>query len=146
MTALDSAFVLLKAWLVGLFPEVLQPWVSMLVTGAAILGVFALLFGITTVLERKGLGRIQNRRVPRSRRTPGKETGTSGLLKVVQWCRDNVGPGRISVSASPRQLTPWDADPFAGTGRGEEAHGGPGRADAACRAIWQVAAQHRESG
>src|SRR5207237_6568830 len=38
--------------------------VSAMITTAAIIGVFASLFALTTVLERKGLGRIQNRYGP----------------------------------------------------------------------------------
>lgn len=64
MTALDQLFVNLKHALVGLFPVALQPWVSIVITIATIILLFALLFGITTVIERKGLGRIQNRRGP----------------------------------------------------------------------------------
>jgi NADH-quinone oxidoreductase subunit H len=51
-------------WLVSHAPAVLQPILSSLVSAIAILTVFALLFAITTVLERKGLGRIQNRYGP----------------------------------------------------------------------------------
>jgi NADH-quinone oxidoreductase subunit H len=64
MTALDQIFVNLKLWLVALFPVGWQPWLSILITIATLILGFALLFGITTVIERKGLGRIQNRRGP----------------------------------------------------------------------------------
>jgi NADH-quinone oxidoreductase subunit H len=60
----DQAFVLLKQWLVGHSPLAIQPSVSILLTIVPILVVFPLLFAITTVLERKGLGRIQNRYGP----------------------------------------------------------------------------------
>jgi NADH-quinone oxidoreductase subunit H len=60
----DQFFVILQHWLVGHAPAVLQPILSSLVSAIAILTVFALLFAITTVLERKGLGRIQNRYGP----------------------------------------------------------------------------------
>jgi NADH-quinone oxidoreductase subunit H len=63
-TAFDQLFVNLKHWLVGLFPAAWQPWISVLVSVAPILAVFPLLFAITTWLERKGLGRIQNRLGP----------------------------------------------------------------------------------
>ena len=59
--AIDQIFVSLMHWLVGLFPPDLQPWVSIFVIVAGLLGVFASLFAITTVFERKGLARIQNR-------------------------------------------------------------------------------------
>src|SRR6188474_2072560 len=65
---LDQIFVILKHWLLGLLanlvPAPLMPVVSALISIAAIIVVFASLFAITTVLERKGLGRIQNRYGP----------------------------------------------------------------------------------
>ncbi|HMJ65617.1 MAG TPA: NADH-quinone oxidoreductase subunit NuoH, partial [Candidatus Binatia bacterium] len=54
----------LKHWIVGLFPPVAQPWASILLSITPILIFFPLLFGITTILERKGLGRMQNRLGP----------------------------------------------------------------------------------
>jgi NADH-quinone oxidoreductase subunit H len=60
----DQIFVTLQHWLVGHAPAGLQPILSSLLSVVAILLVFALLFAITTVLERKGLGRIQNRYGP----------------------------------------------------------------------------------
>lgn len=61
---LDQLFVTLKHWAVGLFPEVWQPIVSILLSVVPIILVFALLFALVTVIERKGLGRIQNRLGP----------------------------------------------------------------------------------
>jgi NADH-quinone oxidoreductase subunit H len=61
---LDQLFVTLKQWAVGLFPEAWQPLVSILLSIVPILAVFGGLFAITTVIERKGLGRIQNRLGP----------------------------------------------------------------------------------
>jgi NADH-quinone oxidoreductase subunit H len=61
---LDQAFVLLKHWLLGYTPGVIQPAISILLTIVPILLVFPVLFALTTVLERKGLGRIQNRYGP----------------------------------------------------------------------------------
>jgi len=64
----DQIFVTLKHWLLGLLANVLPapllPVVSVLISIAAIIGVFAGLFAIMTILERKGLGRIQNRYGP----------------------------------------------------------------------------------
>jgi len=60
----DQFFVFLQHWLVGYAPAILRPLLSSVLSVIAILGVFALLFAITTVLERKGLGRIQNRYGP----------------------------------------------------------------------------------
>ena len=61
---MDQLFVTLHHWLVSHAPAILQPVLSALISVVAILTVFALLFAITTVLERKGLGRIQNRYGP----------------------------------------------------------------------------------
>src|SRR5262245_9326729 len=61
---LDQMFVLLKHWAVGLMSPAAQPLASALLSIAAIILTFAALFGIATVLERKGLGRIQNRYGP----------------------------------------------------------------------------------
>ncbi len=60
----DQFFVILQHRLIGYAPAGLQSILSALLSVVAILLVFALLFAITTVLERKGLGRIQNRYGP----------------------------------------------------------------------------------
>src|SRR5437879_9451928 len=60
----DQVFVNWKHLLVGLTPQQWQPLPSILLSIVAIIAVFATLFAITTVLERKGLGRIQNRYGP----------------------------------------------------------------------------------
>jgi NADH-quinone oxidoreductase subunit H len=60
----DQLFVILQGRLVGLAPPSFRPFISSLFGVVAILATFALLFAITTVLERKGLGRIQNRYGP----------------------------------------------------------------------------------
>ena len=60
----DQLFVNLKHWVVGHFPGEWQPLVSILLSITPILMVFPGLFALTTVIERKGLGRIQNRRGP----------------------------------------------------------------------------------
>lgn len=61
---MDQIFITLKQLLVGLAPAAVQPLLSAILSVAAIIGVFASLFAITTILERKGLGRIQNRYGP----------------------------------------------------------------------------------
>jgi NADH-quinone oxidoreductase subunit H len=61
---MDQLFVTLHHWLVSHAPAILRPVLSAVISVVAILTVFALLFAITTVLERKGLGRIQNRYGP----------------------------------------------------------------------------------
>ena len=60
----DQIFVILKQWLVAWFPAPVQPLVSLILIAATILAVFGPLFAISTVFERKGLARIQNRRGP----------------------------------------------------------------------------------
>jgi len=62
--AIDQIFVTTKAFVLGYIPAVLQPTVSAILSVVPILLAFPLLFAITTVLERKGLGRIQNRYGP----------------------------------------------------------------------------------
>jgi NADH-quinone oxidoreductase subunit H len=61
---LDQIFVLLKEWLVGYLPASWQPVAGVLLSVAAIVCLFPALFALTTVFERKGLGRIQNRLGP----------------------------------------------------------------------------------
>src|SRR5689334_15557727 len=61
---LDQILVIAKQHLVALFPPTWQPLVSALISVAALIAVFAGLFALTTILERKGLGRIQNRYGP----------------------------------------------------------------------------------
>lgn len=66
----------LKKAVVSLFPE---PWniiVSTILSVGLILGVFSLLFALTTLMERKLLGRIQNRPGP-------NRTGPFGILQPV---------------------------------------------------------------
>ena len=61
---MDQIFVLLAHWLVGFLPSALQPIAGVLLGVVAIVCVFPALFALTTVFERKGLGRIQNRLGP----------------------------------------------------------------------------------
>jgi NADH-quinone oxidoreductase subunit H len=62
--SLDQIFVIFKHWAVSHSPVVLQPAISVLLCVAPILAVFPGLFAVTTILERKGLARIQNRYGP----------------------------------------------------------------------------------
>jgi NADH-quinone oxidoreductase subunit H len=73
---MDQFWVELKHWLVGLAPAAVQPWVAALISVAALIGVFAGLFALTTLLERKGLGRMQNRYGP-------NRVGPFGLLQPI---------------------------------------------------------------
>src|SRR5664279_3389957 len=60
----DQIFVLLQHWLVGYLPEAWQPLGGVLLAVVAIVCLFPALFALTTVFERKGLARIQNRLGP----------------------------------------------------------------------------------
>jgi NADH-quinone oxidoreductase subunit H len=62
--SVDQVFVTLKHGIVMWFPESVRPVVSAFCSIAPITAIFPLLFAITTILERKGLGRIQNRYGP----------------------------------------------------------------------------------
>src|SRR6266567_6570445 len=73
---MDQIFVTLKQWLVGFAAAQWQPIISAILSVAAIIAVFATLFAITTILERKGLGRIQNRYGP-------NRVGPFGILQPV---------------------------------------------------------------
>src|SRR5882757_1474184 len=71
---MDQIFVILKHWLVAHSPVAVQPIVAPLLSVVAIIVVFASLFAVTTILERKGLGRFQNRYGP-------NRVGPYGLLQ-----------------------------------------------------------------
>src|ERR1035437_7813735 len=73
---LDQIFVILKHWLVSFLPAGLQPFAGVVLSVVAIIVLFPALFALTTVLERKGLGRIQNRLGP-------NRTGPFGILQPV---------------------------------------------------------------
>ena len=75
-STLDQIFVLLKHWLVGCVPAALQPVAGVLLSVVGHHRLFPALFAITTVLERKGLGRIQNRIGP-------NRTGPFGILQPI---------------------------------------------------------------
>src|SRR6266568_2355658 len=73
---IDQIFVTFKQLLVGLAPAQWQPMFSAMISVLAIIAAFATLFALTTVLERKGIGRIQNRYGP-------NRVGPWGLLQPV---------------------------------------------------------------
>lgn len=75
-STLDQIFVLFRHWIEGHIPA---PWggvVGVLLSVIGIVAVFPGLFAITTVLERKGLGRMQNRLGP-------NRTGPYGILQPI---------------------------------------------------------------
>lgn len=73
---LDQIFILLRHWIVGFLPGALQPFASVLISVVAIIAVFPGLFAISVLLERKGLGRMQNRIGP-------NRVGPFGILQPV---------------------------------------------------------------
>jgi NADH-quinone oxidoreductase subunit H len=71
---MDQIFVILKHWLVAYLPVGIQPTFAAVLSVVLIIVVFASLFAVTTILERKGLGRFQNRYGP-------NRVGPYGLLQ-----------------------------------------------------------------
>ncbi len=76
VSTLDQVFILLKHWIVSLLPPALQPLVGVLLSVVCIIGVFPALFAVSVLLERKGLGRMQNRIGP-------NRVGPFGILQPV---------------------------------------------------------------
>src|SRR2546423_7346953 len=66
-SSVDQAFISLKHWILSFVssaPDWVQAVVSSFINIAGVLGVFMTLFALISVLERKILGRIQNRYGP----------------------------------------------------------------------------------
>jgi NADH-quinone oxidoreductase subunit H len=92
--AVDQIFVTMKHWLMSYVPGGLQPLASAVLSVVPLLLVFPLLFAITTVLERKGLGRMQNRYGP-------NRVGPFGFL---QFMADGI------KSLTKEDVVPREAD------------------------------------
>src|SRR6202012_5522518 len=90
----DQIFVLLRDWIVGYLPANLQTAAGVVLGVIAIVAVFPGLFALSTVLERKGLGRMQNRIGP-------NRVGPLGLLQPVA---DGI------KSLTKEDIVPRDAD------------------------------------
>src|ERR1017187_6899225 len=102
LDTLDQVFVLLQHWLVGFLPAVLQPVAGVLLSVVVIIVLFPALFALTTVLERKGLGRIQNRIGP-------NRVGPFGILQPVadgikSLTKEDIVP--LSADAAVHFLAP----------------------------------------
>ncbi|MFZ0304665.1 MAG: NADH-quinone oxidoreductase subunit NuoH [Terracidiphilus sp.] len=72
----DQIFVILRDWVTHFLPAPWRPAVGVLLSVVAIVCVFPGLFALTTIFERKGLGRIQNRIGP-------NRVGPFGLFQPV---------------------------------------------------------------
>jgi NADH-quinone oxidoreductase subunit H len=90
----DQIFVMLKHRLMSGVPPAAQPLVSAVLSVVPVFIVFPTLFAITTLLERKGLGRMQNRYGP-------NRVGPFGLLQ----------PAADGIKALIKEdIVPRDAD------------------------------------
>src|SRR3989440_4585386 len=92
----DQIFVVAKHWLLSFLngaPDWLQPVVSSLINISAVLGVFMALFALISVVERKILGRIQNRYGP-------NRVGPFGLFQPIAdgiklLIKEDIVPARV---------------------------------------------------
>jgi NADH-quinone oxidoreductase subunit H len=99
---LDQIFILLLHWIVGFLPAFLRPATSVILCVATIVCVFPALFAICVLLERKGLGRIQNRYGP-------NRVGPYGILQpladgVKSLTKEDIVP--LSADAVVHFLAP----------------------------------------
>jgi NADH-quinone oxidoreductase subunit H len=73
---MDQIFVLLLHWLTSFLPAFLQPFAGVVICVAVIVCLYPALFALAVLLERKGLGRMQNRYGP-------NRVGPYGVLQPI---------------------------------------------------------------
>jgi NADH-quinone oxidoreductase subunit H len=99
---LDQIFVLLRQWLVGFLPAGWQTAAGVLLSVVAIICLFPALFAFAVWMERKGLGRMQNRLGP-------NRVGPFGLLQPIadgikSLTKEDIVP--LSADAAVHFLAP----------------------------------------
>ncbi len=91
---IDQIFILFTRWVASFFPATFRPLIGDVLGVIGIISVFPSIFALTVLLERKGLGRIQNRYGP-------NRVGPFGLFQPIA---DGV------KSLTKEDVVPFNAD------------------------------------